>query len=299
MSEQPVITVNNLSFKYQKLSVLNNLHFTIKKGEIVALLGPNGAGKTTLINCLLGRLKPDANSSISLFNHSPGHTQVRQLTGVVLQDAQVNGNLTIREHIELFSRYYPAARPIQDTLKIAGLTEVEHRLFSKLSGGQKQRLLFALAICGNPELVFLDEPTVGLDVNSRRDFWKHIRQLKDCGTTVLLTTHYLEEADALADRVLVLNQGRLIQQGTPASIKSQVAGKHIRFKSALSLHDLRALTEEPSIQQEQDYYFMTSVNCEADVKKLLHKVEDLNDLTVTQHDLEHAFVALTQLDEVA
>ena len=153
----------------------------------------------------------------------------------MLQVGKVPETLRVREHIDLFSSYYPNPMPLQEVLAAAGLEKLRDRKFGDLSGGQRQRTLFALAICGNPDLLFLDEPTVGLDVEARRALWEEIRRLVERGKTVLLTTHYLEEADALADRIAVINQGEIIAEGTPAEIKAQTSGKRIRCITALSL----------------------------------------------------------------
>jgi ABC-2 type transport system ATP-binding protein len=155
--------------------------------------------------------------------------------GAMLQVAKVPETLRVAEHIDLFSSYYPRPLHLTQTLAVAGLEDLEHRAFGELSGGQKQRLLFALALCGDPDVLFLDEPTVGLDVEARRILWQEIRKLIARGKTVLLTTHYLQEADELADRVVVINKGKIIVEGTPAEIKGQTAGRRIRCVSGLIL----------------------------------------------------------------
>ena len=201
-----VAKTRNLTKSYGEIVALRDLNLDVRAGELLALLGPNGAGKTTLVRMLLGLARPDQ-GSVSVFGADPQLGGIQGRLGAMLQVGRVPETLRVREHIDLFSSYYPAPLPIAETLKIAGLEEVKDRPFGELSGGQKQRVLFGIAICGNPDLLFLDEPTVGLDVEARRLMWSQIRILIALGKTVLLTTHYLNEADALADRILVLDKG--------------------------------------------------------------------------------------------
>jgi ABC-2 type transport system ATP-binding protein len=204
------------------VAALRGIDLAIEPGELVALLGPNGAGKTTAVRILLGLTTQD-HGEASIFGFHPGSREDRLRRGAQLQVAKVPETLKVREHIELFSSYYKDPLPIAETIAAAGLQGVENRLFGNLSGGQKQRLLFALAICGNPSLLFLDEPTVGLDVEARRGLWTRIRAFVARGGSVLLTTHYLEEADALAHRIAVINRGRIVAEGSPAEIKRRGA----------------------------------------------------------------------------
>ena len=172
--------------------------------------------------------------------------------GAMLQVARVPSTLRVREHIELFSSYYPRPLAVPETLALAGLSEIKERLFGDLSGGQQQRVLFALAICGNPDLLFLDEPTVGLDVEARRMFWQVIRELIARGKTVLLTTHYLDEADALADRVVVINKGCVIAEGSPSEIKAHSGGKTIRCVSRLRLETIRRIPGVAAVRTDRE-----------------------------------------------
>jgi ABC-2 type transport system ATP-binding protein len=213
-----VAELHGVTKRYGAIEALRGIDLTMERGELLALLGPNGAGKTTAVRILLGLAIADAGTA-AVFGCPPASQQAKLRRGALLQVAKVPETLRVREHIELFSCYHPNPLPLSETISAAGLKGVENRLFGDLSGGQKQRVLFALAICGNPELLFLDEPTIGLDVAVRRGLWAHIRDFVSNGGSVLLTTHYLEEADALADRVALINRGRIIAEGTPAEIK--------------------------------------------------------------------------------
>ncbi len=217
-----VASLNAVTKKYAAHLALDAVNLTIGRGELVALLGPNGAGKTTAVKLMLGLLNPDS-GNVRVFGRDPREPRNRQRTGAMLQIGRVPETLRVREHIDLFSSYYSHPLPMAEIIGTAGLKGVENRLFGELSGGQKQRLLFALAICGDPDLLFLDEPTVGLDVQARRALWKQIRGLLARGKSILLTTHYLEEADALANRIVVIDNGRIIADGTPHQVKQDAS----------------------------------------------------------------------------
>ena len=183
---------------------------------------------------------------------------------------------------------------MEETLAIAGLTEIKNRPYGELSGGQKQRVLFAIAVCGDPDLLFLDEPTVGLDVEARRLMWTQIRSLIARGKTILLTTHYLNEADALADRILVLNRGAIIAEGTPAEIKARAMGKQVRCTSRLALDEIRRIPGVLSAKADRNAFELHVNAAEPVVRELLQRDQWLADLEVTNAGLEEAFLALTQ-----
>jgi ABC-2 type transport system ATP-binding protein len=203
---------------YGPVAALRGIDLAIQPGEVVSLLGPNGAGKTTAVRILLGLTQPDSGTA-TIFGYPARSHQARLRRGAQLQVARVPETLRVREHVQLFSSYYEKPLPLAETLAAAGLEEIQNKLYADLSGGQKQRLLFALAICGNPGLLLLDEPTVGLDVEARRGLWSRIRAYVKRGGSVLLTTHYLDEADALSHRIAVIDKGLIVAQGTPAEIK--------------------------------------------------------------------------------
>jgi ABC-2 type transport system ATP-binding protein len=288
-----VARTRNLSKSYGPVTALRGLNFELRRGELLALLGPNGAGKTTLVRMLLGLASPDS-GSVSVFGADPRESEVNTRIGAMLQVGRVPETLKVREHIDLFSSYYPSPLPMQETLQIAGLAEIKDRLYGELSGGQKQRVLFGIAICGNPDLLFLDEPTVGLDVEARRLMWSQIRTLISRGKTVLLTTHYLNEADALADRILVLDRGSIVAEGTPAEIKTRASGKRIRCISRMTLEEVRTIPGVLSAITDRDGFELQVSVAEPVVRELLQRDTWLADLEVTNAGLEEAFLALTQ-----
>jgi ABC-2 type transport system ATP-binding protein len=212
----------------------------------------------------------------------------------MLQISGVPETLKVKEHLELYRSYYPHPLPMKALLEASGLMGLENRLYGKLSGGQKQRLHLAIAMCGNPDLIFLDEPTTGLDVTSRRALWEQVRTLIGKGRTVVLTTHYLEEADALADRVAVMDKGRIIANGSPAEIKAKTSGQKIRAITSLPLETIKALPGVSSVHQEGAGIEILTSKAESVVLSLLQKDKTLSGLEVSSAGLEDAFLALTR-----
>jgi ABC-2 type transport system ATP-binding protein len=257
------------------------------------VLGPNGAGKTTAIKLLLGLVRPTS-GRVSVFGGDPTVLETHLRVGAMLQVGRVPESLWVREHIDLFSSYYAEPLPMEQTLGIAGIENLRDRKFGQLSGGQKQRVLFALAICGNPDLLFLDEPTVGLDVEARHLLWDEIRQLLTLGKTVVLTTHYLEEADTLADRVVVINKGSIIAEGTPQEIKARTAGKKIRCVTQLSPAVVRRLPGVVDVHDDRDTMVIHASRPEDVLRELLNRDLDISGVEVAGAGLEDAFLALTQ-----
>lgn len=292
-SEQVVASLAAVSKRYGEVKALRSIDFQVNAGELVAVLGPNGAGKTTLVKLLLGLLQPNS-GKVRVFGRDPVNPENRMRTGAMLQVGRVPETLRVREHIELFSSYYRNPMPLGEVLSVAGLEKLKDRKFADLSGGQKQRVLFALAICGDPDLLFLDEPTVGLDVEARRLLWDEIRQFVRRGKTVLLTTHYLQEADALADRVAVINKGEIIAEGTPATIKAQTAGKRIRCITCLSINQLQKIPFVSEVKQDREAVEVHTGEPESVLRELLSRDSRLSGLEVTSAGLEEAFLALTQ-----
>ena len=291
---QPEIaSIVSATKSYGHQPALRNFRFAMNRGEVVALLGPNGAGKTTTVKLLLGLLTPDS-GKVEVFGRDPRNPQNRIRTGVMMQVGRVPETLKVREHIDLFSSYYPHPLSLTDVLSAAGLQGYENRYFGKLSGGEKQRVLFALALCGDPDFVILDEPTVGLDVESRRGLWRQIRLLADRGKSVLITTHYLDEADALAHRIVVMNRGVVIANGTPAEIKASASGKRIRCSTVLNLPTVRALHGVTTATQTQEAIEIQTPDSDSVLAQLLQLDPKLRNIEITSAGLEDAFLALTQ-----
>ena len=293
---QPAAELRAVTRRFSAHTALDSLSLALHPGEIVALLGPNGAGKSTAVRCLLGLTTPTSGTA-RIFGQDPRHPGNRTRTGAMLQVGTAPEMLSPREHIDLFRAYYPAPMAVAELVRIAGLENFLDKRFGTLSGGQKQRTLFALALAGDPDLLFLDEPTVGMDIEARRALWAAIRALAARGKTILLTTHYLEEADALASRIVVLAHGRIVREGTPAEIKSGAPGsamaRTIRCRTALPLD---ALQTWPGVLEAQKIGSTTTLivmHPEALLRRLLAEDATLSDLDVLPAALEDAFLALT------
>ena len=279
--------------KYGQVEALRHVDISIGQGETVAILGPNGAGKTTSISLMLGLRKPTAGKA-RLFGLDPNDRRARSRCGVMLQESGVPGNLRVKELVGLFASYYPHPLPAARAIALAGLEEKAGEMVSKLSGGQRQRLYFALAICGDPELLFFDEPTVGMDVEARRRFLETIKSFSGAGKTIILTTHYLEEADELAQRIVVIDRGSVIADASPREIKSKVAGKRISFSSPdhLSEADFASLPVS-GLRFTEDRVWLLSNEPEAVLAALFRRGTRIAELEVAGADLEEAFVSLT------
>jgi ABC-2 type transport system ATP-binding protein len=293
-STGPIVAqLQGVSKNYGEVRALRDVTLDVHAGEVVSVLGPNGAGKTTAVKLLLGLAGANA-GVVDVFGGDPRNPKNRLRTGAMLQVARVPETLRVKEHVDLFSSYYPKPLPLVETLEAAGLTEIANRKFGDLSGGQKQRVLFALAICGDPDLIFLDEPTVGLDVEARRVLWEEIRKLVSRGKTVLLTTHYLQEADALADRVVVINKGEIIAQGTPAEIKSRTAGKQIRCVSSLPVASVCSIPGVLEVRADRDGIVISTTVPDEVLRELFLRDSRLAGIEVISAGLEEAFLVLTQ-----
>ena len=287
-----VAELRGVSKRFGTIVALDDVALALGAGQITALLGPNGAGKTTAVRLMLGLARPSA-GQVFLFGADPAAREPRRRTGVMLQVGKVPETLTPREHITLFRSYYRSPRPIDDVLAVAGIAEVADRRFGQLSGGQRQRVLFALAICGNPDLLFLDEPTAGLDVEARHLFWDAIRHLVAEGRSVLLTTHYIEEADALADRVVVLQRGRVVADGTPADVKRQVADRRLRCVTRVEMNDIAQFAGVQSVHADGGGVVVLTTDAESLARYLLARDGSLSELEISGARLEEAFLALT------
>src|ERR1700680_3247399 len=244
--------------KYGSVEALKGVNIDIELGEVVAMLGPNGAGKTTSISLLLGLRKPTSGKAL-LFGLQPDDLNARSRVGVMLQESGIPTVLKVSELVDLFRSYYPKPMARDRAIAMAGLEEKANAQVKELSGGQKQRLYFALAVCGDPDVLFLDEPTVGMDVEGRRSFIERIVVFLQQAVTLVLTTHYLEEADQLAKRVIVIDRGLVIADASPQEIKSKVAGKRVRFNaSALTEKDLQGLPITTSSISDHSVQLLTN-----------------------------------------
>jgi len=294
----PAACLSGAVKRYGEVTALEAVDLSLHPGEVTALLGPNGAGKTTAVRALLGLSRLD-HGQAELFGGDPQDRIRRMRTGAMMQISSVPQTLKVREHIEVFSSYYPRPLPMATVLEAAGLVGLEDRLYGKLSGGQQQRLLFALAVCGDPELLFLDEPTVGLDVSSRRGFWEHIRGLVSKGRTILLTTHYLEEADALADRIVVIDRGRVVADGSPEEIKARAAARRMRCRTSVRPVEIHGFPGIQRITEDGSILEILTVRSEPLLRELLALDPELADLEITGAGLEEAFLSLTSNDPVS
>lgn len=287
-----LIEVQGVGKRYGSVEALAYLDLQVREGEVVAILGPNGAGKSTAISLMLG-LKQPTRGTVRVFGLTPERREVRARVGVMLQESGVPRSLTVAELVRLFGRYYPYALPVGEVLERADLLAKRGAQVSELSGGQRQRLYFALAIVGDPDLLFLDEPTVGMDVEARRAFWDQVGGFAALGKTVLFSTHYLGEADAFARRVVVLYQGRLIADGSPAEIKRLVSNKVVRLKVDLSADEAQRYPGVARAESEDGYLVVYSDQPEAFLGSLFRDGHRITDLTVEDTDLEDAFMQLT------
>jgi len=285
--------LRGVSKSFGAVQAVNQLDLNITRGELLGLLGPNGAGKTTTIQLLLGLLPADQ-GDISIFGANPRSRAARIRIGVMLQVSQMPPNLSCGEHLDLFRAYYPNPLPMQELVALAGLEDLLERRSGVLSGGENQRLMFALALAGNPDLLFLDEPTEGLDVLARRRFWGAIRALRDCGKSIVLTTHRIEEAEAVADRVVVLNHGSLIADGTPSEIKACFARKTIRCRTRLPVTQLARLPAVSALAQDGAIQVLQTRHAERTLAELMARDPELSELEVQGAGLEEAFLAMTE-----
>jgi ABC-2 type transport system ATP-binding protein len=287
----PAAQLIDATKKYGSVEALRGVTIDIELGDVVAMLGPNGAVKTTSISLLLGLRKPTSGKAL-LFGLKPDDMNARSRVGVMLQESGIPTVLKVRELVDLFRSYYPKPMARDRAIAMAGLEEKANAQVKELSGGQKQRLYFALAVCGDPDVLFLDEPTVGMDVEGRRSFIERIAEFIQMGRTVVLTTHYLEEADQLAKRVIVIDRGVVIADASPQEIKSRVAGKRVRFAGELSEKDLEGLPVSASTIQDHRVQLLTN-QPEAVLRELFRRGVEISDLEVAGADLEDAFISLT------
>ncbi|MBS0558228.1 MAG: ABC transporter ATP-binding protein [Proteobacteria bacterium] len=299
MSDSNVVAMlQGASRQFGQVRALDALDLTVRRGEVLAVLGPNGAGKTTAMALLLGLQTPDAGNA-TLFGQAPQRLDARRRIGAMLQTTAVPDTLQVGELIALFRSYYASdkngqPRTVADITALAGVGDLLQRRYGKLSGGQQRRVQFALAIAGRVDILFLDEPTTGLDIDARTTMWKTIRTLVAEGCAVVLTTHYLEEAEALADRIAVLAQGRIVAEGSVDAIRARVAQRRIRCVSGI---DTATIAQWPHVRSAtrdgQRVEIVTEV-AEPVVRQLLAADADVSELEIQRAGLADAFVEITR-----
>ena len=302
-----VIEATDLYMSYRDVPAVVGIDLFVAPGEVVAVLGPNGAGKTTTIEMLIG-LRSPSRGAVSVFGKPPRHVDVRGRVGAMLQDSDAPQSLTVTEMIELVGHYYPYALPAADVLRRADLSQHAAKRVAQLSGGQRQRLSFALAIVGDPDLLFLDEPTASLDVQARQAFWQQVQELAGLGKTILFSTHNLPEADLAADRIVVINRGRVVHDGTPTQIKALIPARTVTLTTDATLDELGQLEGVKSavpVDHPQTHGIPASpsygpqrvqlqvATAEPALRALFAAHRHVEDLTVTEASLEQAFLHLT------
>jgi ABC-2 type transport system ATP-binding protein len=290
-----VIALRGLTKRFGAVTAVDALDLTIEPGEIVAFLGPNGAGKTTTIDMVLGLSRPDA-GAVEVHGTSPRSAVAHGLVSAVMQTGGLLKELTVKETVELTAALFAHTRPVAEVLQRAGIAEIADRRVGKCSGGQQQRLRFAMALLPEPELLILDEPTTGMDVEGRREFWAAIRADAERGRTVLFATHYLEEADAYADRIVLVSHGHVVADGTASQIKALSSGRRLTATwEDIGTADAVTLRELPGVEDVElrgDTVLIAAKDSDAVARHLL-TATPAHDLQITSRGLEDAFLALT------
>lgn len=290
-----VAALRDVGKRYGKLTALDHVDIAVRPGELLAVLGPNGAGKSTSISLLLGLIRPDTGRA-ELFGRDPQDIEARRRIGVMLQQANLPPTLRVGELLRLTTSYYPNPRTVAESADLAGVTDLLRRPYQKLSGGQQRRVQFAMALCGRPDLLFLDEPTVGMDIEARQKLWDAMRCLVAGGASVVLTTHYLEEAEALAQRVVVLGHGRVLSEGSVEDLRARVAMTRIRCMSDLDATAVAGWPHVGMATREDDCLVVTTSRAEDVLRRLLDADPALSGLEVRRAGLAEAFVELTRED---
>ncbi|MEV4810761.1 ABC transporter ATP-binding protein [Micromonospora avicenniae] len=291
-STEPAVELSGLTKTFGAVTAVDGLSLRVEPGEVVAFLGPNGAGKTTTIDMLLGLARPDA-GSVRILGGSPADAIACGRIAAVLQTGGLLKDLTVGETVRLTASLYRHSRPAEEVLERAGITDIADRVVGKCSGGQQQRLRFALALLPDPDLMVLDEPTTGMDVEGRREFWQALRRDARSGRTIIFATHYLDEADAYADRIVLVRQGRIVADGTTAEIKNLAAGRLVR--ATLPGADqavLAALPGVDAVEVRGDSVLVRTADSDLVARHLLTRTE-ARDVEITSRNLEDAFLALT------
>jgi ABC-2 type transport system ATP-binding protein len=292
----PVVTFQNVSKRYGQLKAVDGLSLDLYPGETVALLGPNGAGKSTSLDMLLA-LRTPTSGNIRMFGEGAYHAIKQGRVGAMLQSGGLMPEVTVRELVTLVAGFHPKPEPVETTLKRAGIADIADQRVDRLSGGQTQRVRFALAIVGDVELIVLDEPTTAMDVETRQLFWSNMKAEVAEGKTLLFATHYLEEADQAADRILVINKGRLLADGTPSEIKARAGAKRMSFRlTEINEPWLLQLPALVSLEVRGDLVQLQTTDSDATLYALLDAGFRPRELEVGSLGLEQAFLAITAED---
>ena len=292
MTTTTAVTLSGVTKRYGDVQAVAGVDLTIRSGEVVAMLGPNGAGKSTTIEILLGLVRPD-HGSVQVYGGSPAEAIATSKVGVMLQSGGIIEDAKVGELLNLVAGLHKNPMPVAEALDRAGIADLTGRKMKGLSGGQKQRVRFAMAIIPQPDLIVLDEPTTGMDVESRRDFWASMHAEPALGRTVLFATHYLEEADAYADRVVLMRNGKEVADGTAAQIKAGVSGRTIR--ATVPAADLAALAALPGVRNVEtrgDVVLLQCADSDDTLRYLLNNTP-AHDIEVTSADLEDAVLAIS------
>src|SRR6201985_3060355 len=293
----PVVSFENVRKNYGKVRAVDGLTMERSPGETVAFLGPNGAGKSPSLDMLLDLRKPTS-GRIRMFGSDPYHAIKNGRVGAMLQSGGLMPEVTVRELITLVTGFHPKPEPVEQTMRRAGITQFADQRVDKLSGGQTQRVRFALAIVGDCDLIVLDEPTTAMDVETRRTFWDNMKAEVADGKTLLFATHYLEEADQAADRIIVLNRGRLLADGTPAEIKARAGAKRISFRlDRVDEPFLLGLPGLVNLDVRHDVVQLQSSDSDATLYAVLDAGYRPSEIEVTSLGLEQAFLAITAEDD--
>jgi ABC-2 type transport system ATP-binding protein len=298
MAAAPDISLAGLSKSFGAVRAVRGIDVAIERGQTVAFLGPNGAGKSTTIDMLLGLLEPDA-GTVSVFGREPGAAVDAGAVGAMLQTGGIIRDLRVRELVAMVAALYPRPFAVADVLELTGLAAIGDQYTQKLSGGQTQRVRFAVALVGDPELLVLDEPTVAMDVEGRRSFWATMRDFASRGKTVLFATHYLEEADTYADRVVLMAHGHVVADGPPTEIKAMVGLRTIR--ATLPGADVPALESLPGVTRAErrgESALLACSDSDVAIRALLERFPEARDLEIRGAGLEEAFLELTGGEDV-
>ncbi|HVX43649.1 MAG TPA: ABC transporter ATP-binding protein [Mycobacteriales bacterium] len=300
MNEKPAIEISGLTAKYGDVTAVDNIDLTIHSGQTVALLGPNGAGKTTTVKHLLGVLSP-ASGAITVQGDRPREAIMAGHIAAMQQDGGLMEGVTVRELLTFVRKLYTKPMHIDDLIEAAGVGDILDKRADQLSGGQTQRVRFGLALAGDPGILVLDEPTAAMDVESRRAFWARMRGYASEGRTILFATHYLEEADAVADRVIVMARGRIVSDGSVTELKAGVGARTVRFTLAAgtTTAGLESLPAVQSLEQHGESAVLRTTDPEATLRALFAVRDRVPDLEVSGASLEEAFLALTSDDDNA